>query len=228
VRHPTRAALVIFARAPQLGRVKTRLSPPLSPRQALAFHVACVESTARLAVALPGSIEKWLYWTRDTPAAHSLRLPSSLRFGQQRGSELGARIERAFRELHRAGAGRVVIIGTDCPLLTPQRLRRSFSLLARAQAVLGRARDGGFYLIGLRLPQRKLPKLFEGIEWGGPRVYRQVRRRLRAAGLRLALLPVSYDVDTVAELARLARDLRRSCGRRLAPLRAWLRQSGRA
>lgn len=217
---------MIFARSPQLGRVKTRLAPSLSPRQALAFHVACLESTARLAASLPHSVEKWLYLTPGTPTAPRLRLPASLRFVRQRGRDLGTRLERAFQERRRAGAERVVVIGTDSPVLPPRLLLRAFAALGRAQAVLGPARDGGFYLIGLRLRRSKLRGLFNAVQWGGRRAFRQVRARLRAAGLRVALLPQFYDVDTPSDLARLARDLRRSRSPRLGPLRAWVRRFG--
>ena len=218
---------MIFARAPQLGRVKTRLVPPLTPRSALAFHIACLESTAHLAASLPRRIEKWLYLTSGPTAAHrGLGLPSSLRIGKQFGSNLGKRLERTFRDRFRGGAERVVVIGTDSPLLSSGRLRQAFSALERAQAVLGPARDGGFYLIGLRAWRGRIEGLFAGVEWGGPRAFLHVRARLRAAGLRVALLPPSYDVDTAAELAHLKRDLQRSRKRHLAPLRAWLRRTG--
>ncbi|MGH9805538.1 MAG: TIGR04282 family arsenosugar biosynthesis glycosyltransferase, partial [Candidatus Acidiferrales bacterium] len=198
--------------------------PPLTPPQAHSFHIACIESTARLAASLPRSLEKWLYLTSGPAAGSRLRLSSSIRIGRQRGSDLGRRLERTFRERQRAGAERVVVIGSDSPILSPRRLRQSFSSLARAQAVLGPARDGGFYLIGLALPDLKLRGLFDAVDWGGPRAFRQMRARLRAAGLRVAQLPESYDVDTKKELARLARDLRRSRGPHLAPLRAWFRR----
>ena len=225
MRRQPRDALIIFARAPQLGRVKTRLAPPLSARQALSFHVACLESTAHLAASLPPSIEKWLYLTSGAAAGRrQLRLPISIRMGRQRGSDLGKRLERALREQQRAGAGSVVVIGSDSPMLSLRRLRYSFSAVTRSQAVLGPARDGGFYLMGLALPGLKLRGLFDGVDWGGPRAYRQMRARLQSAGLRLALLPPSYDVDTPSDLARLARDMRRSRSQHLAPLRAWFRR----
>jgi hypothetical protein len=146
-----------------------------------------------------------------------------VRLVKQRGRDLSRRLERAFRERQRAGAERVVVIGSDSPLLSPRLLRRAFSALKRSPAVLGPARDGGFYLIGLSLAARKLGGTFDGIEWGGPKACRQMLSRLRAAGWRASLLPDLYDVDTQLELARLARDLRHTRSGRLAPLRAWFR-----
>jgi len=225
VTQKTRAALVIFARAPQLGSVKTRLVPPLSPAQALSFHMACLESTARLTASMPQRIEKWLYLTAGAAVGRrQIHLPFSLHRGKQRGSDLGRRLEAALRERQREGADRVVVIGSDCPLLSPRLLRQAFSALESASAVLGPARDGGFYLIGLALPRPKLRGLFDRVAWGGPRAFRQVRARLQAAGLRVARLPGLYDVDTAAELKRMARDLKQRRSRHLAPLRAWFRQ----
>lgn len=222
----TSAALVIFARAPRLGRVKTRLMPPLSSREALAFHVACLESTARLAASLPRTIEAWLYLTSGESARHQLRLPSSIRPSRQRGADLGKRLERAFKERSRAGAERVVVIGSDSPTLSRRLLLQAFAALVQAQAVLGPARDGGFYLIGLRVRGREIEGLLDGVEWGGPRAFRHVRARLRQAGLRVALLPESYDVDTAADMDRLRRDMRRSRQRYLMPLRDWFQRVG--
>lgn len=217
---------MIFARAPRLGRVKTRLVPPLSSRQALAFHIACLESTTRLAATLPHAIETWLYLTSGPSARHPLRLPSSIQPGRQRGTDLGKRLKRAFKERSRAGAERVVVIGSDSPTLSRRVLLQAFAALGRAQAVLGPARDGGFYLIGLRVRGQEIEGLLDGVEWGGPQAFRQVRARLLAAGLRVALLPEFYDVDTAADLNRLGRDLGRSRQQHLKPLRAWSRRFG--
>lgn len=218
------AALVIFARHPS-GRVKTRLVPPLTPEQALRLHVACLESTARLAASLPGSIDKWLYLTppggRPGAKERCLRLPRSLRVRRQRGGDLGARLRRALRELGADGYRRVVFLGSDSPTLSPRRLRKAFAALLRADAVIGPARDGGYYLIGVRRGSGKQAEIFRGIAWGTRHAFRQTRTRLRKAGLRTTVLPLWYDVDVPADLIRLRGDLRRSRRAHLAPLRAW-------
>jgi rSAM/selenodomain-associated transferase 1 len=220
--HTDRSALVIFGREPRLGRVKTRLAASLGAQQALALHCACVQATARVAASLPRSVDLWLYLTSSTPAAarlvaRRLNLPQWLKVRVQGRGNLGTRLARALAELAAAGYSRVVVIGTDSPTLSSGRLRRAFALLGRADAVLGPARDGGYYLIGLQPRAANLRRLFRGIEWGTPRTFRQTRQRIRAARLRLRLLPVGDDVDTAADLARLRRALR---GRRgLQPLR---------
>jgi hypothetical protein len=226
-----KTALVVFAREPQRGRVKTRLVPPLTRDQALALHTACLQSTAALAASLPPSVRLRLYLSsRSLPAARrvarGLQLPPRLQVRVQGGDDLGARLARAFAELGAEGHDRVVVVGSDSPALPRRRLQSAFAALGRAEAVLGPARDGGYYLIGLRLPCAGLSRLFRRIDWGTPRAFRQTRARLRAAGLRLRLLPPGDDVDTAADLNRLHRNLHRRRGTHLRPLRHWFAQPG--
>jgi glycosyltransferase A (GT-A) superfamily protein (DUF2064 family) len=136
---------------------------------------------------------------------------------------LGARLRRAFGWLWAEGCGRVVVIGSDSPALPGRRLVQALAALHRADAVLGPARDGGFYLIGLRKPRGRSPQLFRAVDWGTARACRQVRAELRRGGLRVQLLPVEFDVDRPEDLRRLKRFVRRSRDRRLAPLRRLLR-----
>lgn len=220
-----KAALAVFARHPS-GRVKTRLVPPLTARQALALHVACVESTVRLAASLPHSVQKWLYLTpaRKNSRALPVRFPRRWRLRVQRGNTLGARLQRAREELLKQGYRRVVFIGSDSPTLPPRWLRQALAALARQDAVIGPARDGGFYLVGFRLKDRRPPNTFRAIAWGTPRAFRQMRARLRGAGQRTAVLPRWHDVDSPADLARLRREVRRNRRAQLAPLRAWFRR----
>jgi hypothetical protein len=226
---PTRSALVIFARHPS-GRVKTRLIPHLGVRGAQGFHRACLQATARLAASLPRALDKFLYLTSPIPSdarrtARSMGLASRLHVRVQGGSDLGARLARMFAALWNEGYERVVVIGSDSPTLTRRRVLDALAALRRAEAVLGPARDGGYYLIGLRRTAKK--RLFDGVAWGTRRAFAQTRRNLRAAGLRVRLLPVGYDVDTPADLRRLERAVKRSRQRHLEPLRRWLRATRR-
>lgn len=227
MRRCPRAALVIFARHPQRGRVKTRLVPPLTPEEALGLHMACLESTVRLAASLPPSVDKWLYLSSPDLAAarratRTLGLTGRIRVRVQRGRDLGARLQRAYTELRAQGYERIVFIGSDSPTLPPRRLQHAFAALSRVDAVIGPARDGGYYLIGARSIPGGLPEMFRGIDWGTSRAFRQTLARLRQAGRRTKVLPLGYDVDTGADLRRLRRDVRSSARcPHLAPLRAW-------
>ncbi len=103
-------------------------------------------------------------------------------------------------------------------------LEQALVALRRTDAVLGPARDGGFYLIGLRKPAGRSAQLFQGVDWGTARACRQTLAQLRRAGLRVRLLPVESDVDRPEDLRRLKRFVRRSGHPRLGPLRRLLGQ----
>ena len=225
-----KAAVVIFARDPA-GRVKTRLIPKLGVRGAREFHRACLEATVRLAASLPRRVDKFLYLTSPKQtearrAARALRLPQGLRVRLQGRGGLGARLARMFAELWKEGSGRVVVIGSDSPTLARTRLLEALARLRRSDAVLGPARDGGYYLIGLRKRNKGIAGLFRGVEWGTRRALAQTLGNLSAAGLRVRLLPMGYDVDTPADLRRLEREVKRSRQPHLAPVRDWLAKGG--
>ena len=225
----TKSALVIFARHPS-GRVKTRLIPHLGVRGAQGFHRACLVATVRLAASLPRRVHRFLCLASATPSdarrtARSMGLASRLHVRVQGGSDLGARLARMFAALWNEGYERVVVIGSDSPTLTRRRVLDALAALRWADAVLGPARDGGYYLIGLRRTAKK--RLFDGVAWGTRRAFAQTRRNLQAAGLRVRRLPLGYDVDTPADLRRLEREVKRSRQRHLEPLRRWLRATRR-
>jgi len=226
VSRPPKTALVVFARHPR-GRVKTRLAPLLAPAAARGLHVACLESTLRLADSLPRDIARFLYLTpTERPRrSHALNLPRRFRLRTQRGRDLGARLRAALGALIAAGYRRVVFIGSDSPTLPAPRLRQAFAALRRTDAVLGPARDGGYYLIGLRAKKNPSTAVFRGIDWGTPRAFRQQRARLRRLKLPTVVLPPWYDVDVPADLARLRQDVATKRAQHLASLRAWLRRT---
>jgi len=183
-RADTRTRVLVFAREARPGRVKTRLMPLLGAHGAARLHarlVAHALGTAR--EARLGAVELW--GTR-----------------RQRGADLGERMHHAFAHGLRRAA-RVVLIGADCPVLGAADLRRATRWLAGgADAVFAPAEDGGYALIALR---RVSPRLFAGIDWGGPRVMAQTRERLAALGWRWRELPEVWDVDRPEDVARLRR-----------------------
>jgi rSAM/selenodomain-associated transferase 1 len=190
--------LLVFAKAPVPGRVKTRLIPPLGPRGAAAVQRRLVR--AALAAALAGSpwpLELHVPPPLGHPFFAACRRDLGLRLAAQRGPDLGARMAHALG----AALGEVdaaVLMGSDCPALTPADVAEAAAALeAGYDAVLGPALDGGYYLIGLRRPQ---PRLFRGMPWGGPRVLALTRARLRASGLAWHELPPRADLDRPADL----------------------------
>jgi len=192
-------ALLVFARSPRPGRVKTRLVPLLGAQGAARLHARLVERTLSTAVAA-GLGRVYLYCTPGTGGAFFKKMQK--RFGvrlrpQSRG-DLGERMYNALRRYPCA-----VLIGSDCPALKPADLRAAARALREdADVVLAPAEDGGYPLIGLRRVSRRL---FDGIAWGGPQVLAQTRRRLRAMGWRWKELRTLWDVDRPEDVARLRR-----------------------
>ncbi|ACY17076.1 TIGR04282 family arsenosugar biosynthesis glycosyltransferase [Haliangium ochraceum] len=206
-------ALCIMAKVPEPGRVKTRLTPPLSPAEASELAAAMLLDTWQVAHALGDAQVLLLY------AGERVRLPAALRDAgdalvQQRGDDLGARIEHAAR----TGLGRrerVLVIGSDLPGLPLALLRAARDALARDDAVLGPSGDGGFYLIGLR---RCPPDLLAGLPWSAPQTYAACAARLSERGLRVARLAEFDDVDEIDDLRRVQRAL--AAGQTSAPATA--------
>lgn len=220
-----RIAFVLFARVPCFGRVKTRLTPELTKRQAFELHVALVLDSlrqVRKAARSAGGIAV-MAWSRSWEPKHSTPwrpLRAALRGfirQPQQGSDLGARLRRTFRQLFRAGFARVVVLGSDSPTLPLRNVLAAGVLLRRgADLVLGPAADGGYYLIGLTGEQKDL---FRDLPWGTGRVMARTLRRARGLGLRVGLLPVWHDVDRIDDVRRLRRELA-GPRRRRAPMTA--------
>jgi rSAM/selenodomain-associated transferase 1 len=193
--------IIVFARAPVPGEAKTRLIPRLGALRAARLHARLTRETMETARAANcGPVE--LHLARR----HSLFKGATL----QRGGGLGERMHYAFSKAKMPA----VLIGSDCPALTPADLRRAMRLLcAGYDAVLAPAEDGGYALIGLK---RCKPELFSGIDWSSPRVYGQTVKKL--SGYRWRALRRVWDVDRPEDLERLrvlryARASRR-CARR--------------
>jgi hypothetical protein len=202
---PTRAetALVVFAKAPQPGRVKTRLVPRLGRAGAARLHARLVERAVRTArAARLGPVELHCTPRMRHPFFAALARRHGLRLRAQGAGKLGERMHRAFCRVLRE-ADSVVLIGSDCPALRAADLRAAARALRRgADAVLAPAEDGGYALVGLR---RARWGLFRGIAWGGPQVLAQTRARLRRARCKWVELRTVWDVDRPEDVARLRR-----------------------
>jgi uncharacterized protein len=203
---PGNSALIIFAREPQLGRVKTRLKDNLPSLKIQQLYKAFIQDVCRMAGTIP--CPRFLFYTgagtRDAVPFLS-RFKKKFLLRRQSGRNLGRRMLGAFEFGAKEGYGQTVIIGTDCLTLSAKDVTRAFKTLARYDCVLGPAKDGGYYLIGLRRPN---PELFTGVRWGSADVLRETIGRLQKCGLSFHLLPVKEDIDTYASLIRFYRSAR--------------------
>ena len=209
--------LVLFAKRPRLGHVKTRLVPPLTAEQALVLYRAFLTDqldfldTFRKRCDLELCLDE--VWE---PAPETTG--GTVRRTQQGDGDLGKRMLRCLRRATDEGAKRVVIVATDSPTLPPTHVELAFdSLTAGTELVVTPALDGGYVLIGLRQP---LPRLFREMPWGGPEVLRITLARARDAGLETRLLDPWFDVDDAKGLGRLRSDLKDPEMARRAPATA--------
>ncbi|MBX3324543.1 MAG: TIGR04282 family arsenosugar biosynthesis glycosyltransferase [Nitrospira sp.] len=199
-------ALVIFAKAPIPGQVKTRLCPPLTPDEAATLHGSFVldtlERTKLAATILTLPVERHLACAPS--AMHVFFKIMEERHGvkifDQVGDDLGTRMARAFEQMFARGYRRVLIVGTDVPTLPLDRFKQALALLEGHDLVLGPALDGGYYLIGLK---HLVPELFTDIPWSTEQVLALTKEKAAALGLKTALLEPWRDVDTVGDLQAL-------------------------
>jgi rSAM/selenodomain-associated transferase 1 len=193
------AHLLVFARVPALGQVKTRLAAGVGHAEALAIYHELLGIT-RAAIAdagFPATV--WLAGTAvQMPSAEEKGDWANLTVRCQQAGDLGQRMTAAFAAAFAAGATKVAIIGTDCPGLRAAHLAEAFSLLNEHEVVLGPATDGGYYLLGLRQP---LPELFQNKAWSTASVLADTLADAQRLGKRVALLPELHDVDTAEDLA---------------------------
>ncbi len=192
---PLKKRIAVFARRPEPGRVKTRLSPALPAELACQLYAAMLEDTFET-VRHAQADSRTVFWA-DVPDED--RSPAGFFWHAQKGAELGARLADAFDTVLVEGA-HAVAVGSDCPGLSAAILERALAALDRADLVLGPATDGGYWLIGLRRPA---PSLFKDMEWSTDSVFSQTLARAAEAGLSVETLPLLDDLDTPADLARL-------------------------
>ena len=204
--------LIIFAKQPLAGQVKTRLLPDYTPQEAADIAAFLVRATVELAVSSwPG--ETYLYGAPDAghPLFENLAREFDLKLASQSEGDLGARMLAALR----AGAARhhaTAILGCDVPHCSWDILDQANDWLARGRNVLGPTEDGGYYFIGLNAPHAGL---FQGIDWGTGQVLTQTLERAKQLDVEFEWLPRLRDVDTADDLWLASQ--------KYAPLRAFVK-----
>lgn len=195
------SCIVVFARVPVPGRVKTRLIPALGAEGACRLHQRLCErlfATLRVAELAP-----WELWV-DSDGAHPLIAEAGAPVHLQQGNDLGERMAHALENGFQRFS-RVIVIGTDCPELDGAYLDSALQALrAGEQVVLGPAVDGGYVLLGMASFQ---PALLQGINWGSGEVLEQTLAHVRLQELRCHLLPTLADIDSPPDLQRLAPEM---------------------
>jgi rSAM/selenodomain-associated transferase 1 len=199
----SRHALLIIAKRPAPGQTKTRLSPPLLLEQAASLYECFLRDTLEVARAVP-AVSRLVHYAPDSAAGYFGQLAPDFGLRPQVGDSLGPRLEQVLTRCLAEGFERAVIMDSDSPTLPAAYPAQAFAALDTADVVLGPCEDGGYYLIGLKQPQ---PRLLREVPMSTTHVLRDTLALAKQAGLRVALLPTWYDVDTAQELERLRADL---------------------
>ena len=214
-----RGALLVFAKEPRPGEVKTRLCPPFSAEQAASFYaclLADVLETSAAAAERLGLAPILFVAPAEACERVAASAPAPYRVRPQRGPDLGARMEHAFEDAAALHAGPLLLRGSDSPLLGEETFAAAVAALAGADLALSPDQDGGYNLVALRRPARGL---FEHA-MSTATVLADTLANAARLGLRAALLEPGFDVDTAADLAELARARREgragACPRSLA------------
>jgi rSAM/selenodomain-associated transferase 1 len=196
---PAAAQVIVIAKEPLPGRVKTRLTPALSPDAAARVAAAALADTLEAVAAT--AVARRVLVLDGAPGAW---LPAGFDLIGQRGGGFDERLAAAFADCYATAPLPMVLIGMDTPQVTPDLILDAVQALVtgEADAVFGPAQDGGFWLLGLRRPDRSL---LAGIPMSRPDTGRLQLERLAEAGLRVALAPLLTDVDTFETARQVAR-----------------------
>ena len=203
----SRACLIVFAKTPVRGKVKTRMRPFLSEEDCLRLHCLLLRLwMGRLRDWDLGQMHKALFLTPLGAGRHNpdleLDAPPGVIVETQQGSDLGDRLSHAFNHKWNEGFRKIVFIGTDSPALRREDLHAAFKGLDESEVVLGPATDGGYYLIGF---SARLPVLFSRISWGTSQVFRETVQLLETNAIRWQCLRESFDLDTFEDLVTFHR-----------------------
>jgi rSAM/selenodomain-associated transferase 1 len=220
-----RIAVVIMAKAPRAGEVKTRLCPPLSPEEAAGLYSCFLRDKVAQVRTLAGATGA-IAFTPDDSRGLFEEIAPGLRLLPQRGADLGSRLLNSLGMLLREGHVGAIAVDSDTPNLPTDYLRQAVDVLASpaTDVVVGPSDDGGYYLIGVR---HAWPALFDDMPWSTPQVLSETLRRADARGLNVACLPAWFDVDTGDDLQRLIGSLTDRDDEAPLHTRRFLRRRGR-
>ena len=193
--------LVIFAKAPQAGQVKTRLIPALGAQGASALAQRMLTHVLQQALqANAGPVELCMSPPPGDPAWQNVAIPAAVLRTDQGEGDLGKRMARAVRRVTAQERQSVLLMGSDCPALTAAVLREAARQLHTHDALLVPVADGGYVLIGLKSP---CPTLFDRMPWSTASVAAETLARMAALGFKVWRGPLLHDIDEPADLAHL-------------------------
>ncbi len=191
-------ALIIFAKFPRAGSVKTRLGEAIGMPQAAEIYTLFAEHAYTLGKQLLEMGSKVYVFYDPAASEDEMRtwVGPLFQLSPQKGETLGDRMRNAFEVTFAEGSKRTIIIGTDVPELDFLTLERAFETLGQHDVVIGPSTDGGYYLLGMYAPTKEL---FDGMAWSSETVCHETIRRLRRLNLSFAQLNELADIDTITD-----------------------------
>ena len=184
--------LLVFAKYPEPGRVKTRLARTIGPERAALLYKEMVETVVRKTTPTNGEYRRVLCFDPPEREKDFRKWISQIELRPQSSGGLGQRMSIAIQESLANGNDRVGLIGTDCVEIDRSLLCNAFDRLNKADLVLGPAKDGGYYLIGMK---KTYPFLFDGISWSTEKVLDETLEKAKGGHLKVELLKILSDVD---------------------------------
>ena len=198
--------LIVFAREPKAGKVKTRLQKYLSKDMCVQLYKAFLNDTLELARAIKCFDKVLAYDSFTLEPAYLKTIARDFIFYKQNGRNLGEKMYNAFKFAMRMNCDRTVIIGSDSPNLPVKYVKEAYRRLDRSDIVLGPSYDGGYYLIGVKKP---CAGIFRGVKWGSRTVLENTVKNAGNIGKIVSILEKWYDIDDFAALTLLRKDLKK-------------------
>jgi hypothetical protein len=190
--------LIVFAREPVLGKVKTRLQKDLPAPVVLRLYKSFLKDVLRAASRVKCG-RRVICYTGGRSVPFLRRFKKDFSFSRQRGKDLGERMHRAFVQSQKKGSRKTVIIGTDVPDLRRGDIQEAFAKLDTHDVVLGPCGDGGYYLVGLQKPERTF---FKTIPWSTDKVMQKTLKQAHKRKKKICLLKQRNDIDTYEDLKK--------------------------
>lgn len=187
-------ALIIIAKCPERDSVKTRLRGVIPDEERLRLYESLLDQTVMKLGAIP-SVDTFIAFAPSDSGEYFSRFPVNLIPLPQ--GDLGKRMYHAFQEVFKKGYGRAALVGADIPDLSGAIITEAFQLLSQNDIVFGPARDGGYYLIGMKSPVREV---FEGVPWSSDQTLRKSLTKARFHGHSIAFTDTLSDIDTIEDL----------------------------
>lgn len=189
-------ALIIIAKYPEEKNVKTRLKGLMPDEKRLALYVSLLENTLRKLKSVPG-VDTFIAYAPESGRGYFTRFGVGLILLPE--GDLGVRMFHAFRELFKAGYQRAALVGADIPDLSSAIILKAFTLLSSDDIVYGPAKDGGYYLVGMRKP---IKEVFEDVPWSSDQTLNRSIERAGQSGYSVALTEMLSDIDTIDDVKR--------------------------